>query len=112
MPAGANINSGHTAAPEVTEQKGDLLIRDLWQQGTDIVHDMRVVNTGKLGLYYPPQTITRVPFIIDYIIHAPYYIYSVFYHIHVSPYSLHMSSKHFGVMLSGTILNTAPWYIT
>ena len=31
--------------PEVTEQKGDLLIHDLWQNGTDSVHDMRVVNT-------------------------------------------------------------------
>ena len=31
--------------PEVTEQKRDLLIRDLWQNGTDSVHDMRVVNT-------------------------------------------------------------------
>ena len=31
--------------PEVTEQKGDLLIRDLWQNGTDSVHDMYVVNT-------------------------------------------------------------------
>ena len=31
--------------PEVMEQKGDLLICDLWQNGTDSVHDMRVVNT-------------------------------------------------------------------
>ena len=31
--------------PEATEQKGYLLIRDLWQNGTNIVHDMRVVNT-------------------------------------------------------------------
>ena len=31
--------------PEVTDQKGDLLIRDLWQNGTDSVHGMRVVNT-------------------------------------------------------------------
>ena len=28
-----------------TEQKGDLLIRDLCQNGTDSVHDMSVVNT-------------------------------------------------------------------
>ena len=27
------------------EQKGDLLLRDLWQNGTDSVHDMRFVNT-------------------------------------------------------------------
>ena len=31
--------------PEAREQKGDLLIRDLWQKVTDSVHDMRVVNT-------------------------------------------------------------------
>ena len=37
------------SAPEVTEQKGNLLIRDLWKQGTDSVHDMRVVNTDALS---------------------------------------------------------------
>ena len=30
---------------EATEQKGELLIRDLCQNGTDSVHYMRVVNT-------------------------------------------------------------------
>ena len=30
---------------EATEQKGDLLIRDLWQNETVIVYDMGVVNT-------------------------------------------------------------------
>ena len=30
---------------EAMEQKGELLIRDLWHNGTDSVHDMRVVNT-------------------------------------------------------------------
>ena len=30
---------------EATEQKSDLMIRDLWQNGTDSIHDMRVVNT-------------------------------------------------------------------
>ena len=46
-PSRANGNSGQSVAqpPEVTEQKGDLLIWKLWQQGTDSVHDMRVVNT-------------------------------------------------------------------
>ena len=44
------------AAPEVTEQKGDLLIRDLWQQVTDSVHDMRVVNTDtRLYLEKAPE---------------------------------------------------------
>ena len=27
------------------EQKGDLLIHDLWKNGTDSVHDMHVANT-------------------------------------------------------------------
>ena len=52
MPDGST-KTDHTRetpeAPEVTEQKGDLLIRDLWQQGTDGVHDMRVVNTEALS---------------------------------------------------------------
>ena len=34
---------------EVTEQKGDLLIHDLWQQETDSVHNMRFVNTDALA---------------------------------------------------------------
>ena len=40
--------SEQPAAPEVTEQKDDLLIQDLWQQGTNSAHDMRVVNTDAL----------------------------------------------------------------
>ena len=32
------------SSPRSTEQKGDLLIRDLWQNRTDSVHNMRVVN--------------------------------------------------------------------
>ena len=31
--------------PDATEQKGDLLIQDLWANGTNSVHDMRVVST-------------------------------------------------------------------
>ena len=48
--AGSNKTkpSEHPVAPEVTEQKGDLLIWDLWQQGTYSVHKMRVVNTDTL----------------------------------------------------------------
>ena len=30
---------------EATEQKGDILICDLWQNGTDSVHNTHVVNT-------------------------------------------------------------------
>ena len=46
-PYGANRNISPSVAqpPEVTEQKGDLLIRHLWQQGTESVHDMCFVNT-------------------------------------------------------------------
>ena len=45
--AGAGGKTNHTVVqlPEVTEQKGNLLIHELWQQGTDSVHNMRVVNT-------------------------------------------------------------------
>ena len=32
--------------PEEGEEKGELLIRDLWTQGTGSIHNMRVVNTG------------------------------------------------------------------
>ena len=31
---------------KAVEYKGDLLIRDLWQDGTDGFHDMCVVNTN------------------------------------------------------------------
>ena len=49
-PAGAGGTSNHIEVqpPEVTEQKGNLLIRDLWQQRTDSFHNMRVVNTDAL----------------------------------------------------------------
>ena len=42
--------------PEATEQKGDLLIRDLWQNGTNSVHNMRAVNTdAKTHVMKPPE---------------------------------------------------------
>ena len=34
--------------------KGDLFIRDLWMQGTDIIHNTRVVNTDATS--YQSQT--------------------------------------------------------
>ena len=38
------------------EQKGDLLISDLWQNGIYSVHDMRVVNTdARSHLEKPPE---------------------------------------------------------
>ena len=54
MPAGStktNPTRETPAAPEVTGQKGNLLTRYLWQQGTDSVHDMRVVNTDFLSYF-------------------------------------------------------------
>ena len=46
-PAGAGGKTNHAVVqpPEVTEQKGNLLIRELWQQGIDSVHNMWFVNT-------------------------------------------------------------------
>ena len=46
-PAGASGKNDQAGAPppEATEQKGDLLICDLWKNGMDNVHNMRVVNT-------------------------------------------------------------------
>ena len=47
MPSGDSSTTDEDRAPptEVTDQKGDPLIRDLWQNRTNSVHDMRVVNT-------------------------------------------------------------------
>ena len=46
-PAGTSGSTDHDGAPppEATEQKGDILIRDLYHNGTNSVHNMRVVNT-------------------------------------------------------------------
>ena len=41
-----------TSPPGDSEQKGDLLIRDLWKNGTDSIHDMRVVNTDVVSYQY------------------------------------------------------------
>ena len=41
---------------EATEQKGDHLIRDLWKNGTDSVHDTRFMNTdAKFHLAKTPE---------------------------------------------------------
>ena len=49
-PSGAGRTSNHSEVQpsEVTEQKGNLLIRDLLQQGTDSFNNMCVVNTDAL----------------------------------------------------------------
>ena len=46
QPAGPRDSTASgTSPPEATEQKGDILIRELWANGTDSVHVMRVMNT-------------------------------------------------------------------
>ena len=46
LPDGPRDNTKpEDTTPEATEHKGDLLIRYLWANGTDSVHDKRVVNT-------------------------------------------------------------------
>ena len=42
------VNTVCPLLPEVSDKKVALLLRDLWQKGTDSVHDMRVVNTDAL----------------------------------------------------------------
>ena len=45
-PAGPSDTTDPDDTPaEAVEQKGDLLLWDLWQNGTDSVHDMPVLNT-------------------------------------------------------------------
>ena len=41
-----STNLDDATPPEATEQKGDLLIHNLWQNGTNSVHNMRVVKTN------------------------------------------------------------------
>ena len=45
----------NTPPLEAPEQKGDLLIHDLWQNGTNSVHGRRVVNT------YAKSHLTKTP---------------------------------------------------
>ena len=45
-PAGPSvITDTYDTLPESTVQNGDLILRYLWYNGTDSVHNMRVVNT-------------------------------------------------------------------
>ena len=49
--------------PEKGEKKGDLLIRDLWTQGTDSIHNMCVVNTDAVSYQSttPEKYIVSIP---------------------------------------------------
>ena len=38
--------------PKERKEKGDLLIRNLWIQGADSIHDMHVVNTDTISYQY------------------------------------------------------------
>ena len=41
----ASTNPENALPPEAAKQKGELLICNLWMNGTDSVHNMRVENT-------------------------------------------------------------------
>ena len=45
----ATAESKEAPPLEEGEEKGDLLIRDLWTQGTDIIHNMHVMNTDAVS---------------------------------------------------------------
>ena len=51
-----STNQDNAPTPEAMEHKGDLLIHDLWKNGSDSVHDMRVTNTdAKSHSAKPPE---------------------------------------------------------
>ena len=57
-----STNHDNTSPSEATEQKGDLLIRDLWKNRTGSVHDMRVMNTdAKCHSAKPPEKYLQEP---------------------------------------------------
>ena len=45
QPTGSLLNNPYVAK-EASDQKGDLLIRNLWKRETNIIHNMCVVNTN------------------------------------------------------------------
>ena len=46
--------------PEDSENKGDLLIKDLWKKGNDSIHSMGVVNTDASSyLQRTPKSASR-----------------------------------------------------
>ena len=47
-------NGKNTLQPEKGRGKGDLLIQDLWNKGTDRIHYMHVMNTD--AVYYQYKT--------------------------------------------------------
>ena len=57
-----SIDRNGAPMPEATEQKGDLLIRETWQNGTYSVHNMRVVDTDAKSHHMktPEKTLQKV----------------------------------------------------
>ena len=54
-PAGpSGITDTEDTPTDSTDQKGDLLLRDLWQNGTDSVHNMHVVHTDAKSYWEKP----------------------------------------------------------
>ena len=50
----AKVKGNETPPPDEGEEKGGLLIWDLWMQGTDSIHNMRVVNTDDVSYQSSP----------------------------------------------------------
>ena len=71
-----------------------------------------LILSSKLVCYEPSHTIIRVPFIIDSSLNASSDNHSLLSHIHVYPLFFHMSYRNYVVLLSGSILPFAPWYLT
>ena len=47
--AKAKIKGKGTLPSEKGGEKGDILIQDLWTKETDVIHDMRVMNTDAVS---------------------------------------------------------------
>ena len=77
-----------------------------------IPHSSAPLFSSKLGCYDSPHTIIIVPFLIASESYDLYDSPYVLYHIHVSLHSFHMSSRHCGCLLSGSIIPSSHWYLT
>ena len=60
QPAGSPQNNS-SVATENSDQKGDLLIRNLWKRGADIIHKMRVVNNETLYHHNKSREEAKLP---------------------------------------------------
>ena len=76
-----------------------------------IPHAIVIILSSIFVLYDPSKTIIISPLIISTAIYAPSGSPYIFYHIHLSLHSFHMSYGHFEVLLSGEILPHDPWHL-